>query len=300
MSIVINGTTIPTTEGSLKVGSTNITKVNVIKDGTTTTVWQISSFTSQDFGYTGGIQSFVVPVTGTYKLEVWGASGGDVTNLIAGGAGGYAYGNVNLTAGTTIYVCVGGRGNDCSTRGSRDESTPTYYSGGYNGGGMSKTVHYLNSSGGGCTHIGAFNNTLKDHGSTSGLFIVAGGGGGSSYNSSSAYGHGGGGGGLSGSQGDNIGDYIVGDYFSYGLGGSQTEGGYSTSYENPKLYQGIFGSGCLLINNSAGGGGGLYGGGAGCGWSGAGGGSGYIGGVSSGSMQNGVRTGNGYARITLL
>lgn len=48
-----------------------------------------------------------------------------------------------------------------------------------------------------------------------------------------------------------------------------------------------------------GGGGGWYGGGGGLGSQGSGGGgSGYIGGVSNGSMQNGVREGNGYAKIT--
>ena len=48
-------------------------------------------------------------------------------------------------------------------------------------------------------------------------------------------------------------------------------------------------------------GGGYYGGASGyChGYSGAGG-SGYIGGVTGGSMSNGQRTGNGYARITLV
>ena len=36
------------------------------------------------------------------------------------------------------------------------------------------------------------------------------------------------------------------------------------------------------------------------GGTGGGGGSGYIGGVTGGSMQNGVRSGNGYARITVI
>ena len=39
MSIIVNGTTIPNSLGSIKVNNTNVTKVNVVKDGVTTTVW---------------------------------------------------------------------------------------------------------------------------------------------------------------------------------------------------------------------------------------------------------------------
>ena len=31
---------------------------------------------SQNFSYTGGMQSFAAPQKGVYKLEVWGAAGG--------------------------------------------------------------------------------------------------------------------------------------------------------------------------------------------------------------------------------
>ena len=44
-------------------------------------------FESQEFGYTGGVQTFTVPYTGVYKLEVWGAQGGSVSGY-AGGKGG--------------------------------------------------------------------------------------------------------------------------------------------------------------------------------------------------------------------
>ena len=37
-----------------------------------------------DFDYTGGEQTFIAPVSGTYKLETWGAQGGDYFNLFAG------------------------------------------------------------------------------------------------------------------------------------------------------------------------------------------------------------------------
>ena len=73
----------------------------------------------QNFAYTGGQQTFNVPVTGTYKLEVWGAQGG--TNTKTGGKGGYSVGTISLTSNTNIYVYVGGQ--------------PSSYTGGYNGGG---------------------------------------------------------------------------------------------------------------------------------------------------------------------
>lgn len=62
------------------------------------------------FNYMGMIETFVVPVTGTYTLEVWGAQGGKSGHGQRGGYGGYAKGNITLTAGETLYVVVGGEG----------------------------------------------------------------------------------------------------------------------------------------------------------------------------------------------
>ena len=39
---------------------------------------------SKNFDYTGGIQTFSIPTTGTYKLEVWGAQGGDCYRDVGG------------------------------------------------------------------------------------------------------------------------------------------------------------------------------------------------------------------------
>lgn len=66
------------------------------------------------------------------------------------------------------------------------------------------------------------------------------------------------------------------------------------------LTDGTLGQGGSMTSTTytlAGGGGGYYGGGGGLS---AGGGSGYIGGVISGSMSNGIRTGNGMAVITII
>lgn len=63
-----------------------------------------------NFDYTGSYQTFVVPETGRYKLEVWGAQGGNHSANAHGGYGGYSYGTINLNKGTTIYIYVGSQG----------------------------------------------------------------------------------------------------------------------------------------------------------------------------------------------
>ena len=65
-----------------------------------------------NFDYTGQIQTFTAPKTGIYSLETWGAQGGDATddtNTARGGYGAYAYGEVLLQQGETIYINVGGQ-----------------------------------------------------------------------------------------------------------------------------------------------------------------------------------------------
>ena len=249
---------------------------------------QDCTFTSKEFNYTGGVQSWQVPTGcgGTYKLEVYGAEGG---NALTGsdrytsttGKGGYATGTVSLSAGTTLYVVVGGKGATANEN--------NFSAGGYNGGGQGS---WYNGGGGGATHIGKSNAVLKS--TTSGnLYIVAGGGGGAgSSHMSTNDNPGGHGGGTSG------GNAVQSGSATYGYGGSQSAGG--TSSWN---FNGAYGQGGDVTDRwGGGGGGGGYYGGAGTGnvngGVGGAGGSGYTGGVSSGSMSNGQRSGNGYAKIT--
>ena len=250
------------------------------------------SFTSQDFTNVG-VNAWTVPTgcSGTYKLEVWGAQGGNASGQHkagSGGFGGYSTGNVTLEAGTTLYVVVGGQGTSAY-----DLST-----GGYNGGGSgygddSGNDQWKAGSGGGATHIGTFNSTLAAHGNTSGLFIVAGGGGGGGalyYDLGNTNQNGGSGGGVSGLNG-------LGGYGPIATGGTQSSGGTGNN-------SGRFGQGGSVTSQAGGGGGGgYYGGGSGRnyngGLSGAGG-SGYVGGVLNGSMTTGVQAGNGKAKITLV
>jgi hypothetical protein len=236
----------------------------------------------REYSYTGNIQSFTAPVTGTYKLEVWGAQGGN-----GGGYGGYSYGEIKIDQGITLYICIGGY-----------EVFKTFKSvfnayNTYNGGGIG------DAAGGGATHISTTNRgELKNYASNQNeVIIVAGGGGGLEW-----AGKGGDGGGQTGSNGSSTGAVSA-------TGGSQISGGTSTEYPNgtATIANGSFGQGGYgydsNIDYGAGGGGGWYGGG-GTSYAGAGGGgSGHIGSaLISGTtgMQNGVRSGDGYARITFV
>ncbi|MBQ2575432.1 MAG: hypothetical protein II575_14570, partial [Bacteroidales bacterium] len=247
-----------------------------------------------NFGYTGGIQSVVVPAEATVaKLQVWGAQGGrGMANgsLDAyGGKGGYSYVDVNVSPGQTLYVVVGGKGADGSYQSNS--------SGGYNGGGSGTWDNGDDESsggGGGATHIALSAGLLSSlAGNRSSVLVVAGGGGGGSYTQNGGYG-----GGTSGGQGANSG----------GAGGTQ----------NPSTYfgQGQNGSGKGNSNGVAGGGGGWDGGrtntDTNADKNSGGGGSGYITeNKIEGNTQNGGSAfpapggstetgheGNGYARIT--
>ena len=124
------------------------------------------------------------------------------------------------------------------------------------------------------------------------------GGQGSSGIDYAAYGGWNGGGGITNSINYNS------NYKCGATGGGATEVGTSSNYNSSWVakYDGGLGYGTSCTGGHQNhatalpGGGGYYGGG--CGQYGGGGGSGYIGGISGGSMQNGARSGNGYAVIT--
>lgn len=237
-----------------------------------------------DLAYTGGVQNFTVPCDGTYKLEVWGAQGGNGGG-IAGGNGGYSVGTTSILSKNILYVVVGGAG----------ATTSAVSAGGYNGGGVGFYDNRPVGGGGGATHIAKVTGTLASLGYassvTSGnLLIAAGGGGGGAYYSGTAFGYGGTGGGLNGGG-------TTGADCNIANGASQTSGG-SGGY-----YAGSFGQGANSSSSAygGGGGGGLFGGGNGFHHRGGGGGSGYLSSsLTSTSTSNGARGGNGLARITLV
>lgn len=232
------------------------------------------------FNYTGSVQQWVVP-GGVCKvlIETWGAQGGDPSTGRAG-QGGYAKGELTVTAGQTLSVYVGGQG--------------TTTAGGWNGGGGpgSGTTEFGGGGGGSDVRYGG---TTLNH-----RVIVAGGGGGAgSTCPSAATTFGGHGGGLTG--GAPSGSCNSGDQPTPGTpSAGGLPGGYSCNFV---CTAGTFGQGgqaggscgCGAVG---GGGGGWYGGGGACHCKAAAGGSSYIGGVTNGSTTVGGRAGHGMVRFT--
>lgn len=255
----------------------------------------------------GSVETFTAPVTGNYKLEVWGAGAGQNPT---GNKGGYAYGSISRSANTKLYICVGGFGSAGPTY--AENIGITNYSDAvraYNGGGgvnASGGVLYSANPGGGATHIATNNRgVLKNYKSyQSEVLLVAGGSGATEWS-----GTGGTGGGTTGGNGTET-TLPNGDRSPYyGTGGTQSGGGASrnghTGSTTVSMTVADFGQGGIAWDSNndhgAGGGGGWYGGG-GTAYAGAGGGgSGHIGSgfiSNSTGMQNGVKTGHGQARIT--
>jgi hypothetical protein len=256
-----------------------------------TFIYKLSKVISQSFSYTGSVQLYTIPYSGTYKLEVWGAQGGAGSES-PGAYGGYAYGNIRKNQGDIIYVCIGGKGND--------HSSYTGGLGGYNGGGSGGNSSYSvgGGGGGGATHVATTNRGILYNYSSfrSEVIIVAGGGGGR------AWGSGGTGGGLSGGKSGGWNDGTGNTSSGNSYGGTQS-GGYAFGLGQNGRSSTVSVSANDVGNG--GGGGGWYGGYSyqgteACSNDSGGGGSGYIGGVTDGSMSNGVRSGNGYARITFV
>ena len=266
--------------------------------------WSLINYT-KDFNYTGNEQTLVMPYTGYYKLEVWGAqggggevvSGGGYTKTAGrGGYGAYAVGLSRITKNSNLYINVGGQGKMCKLTGGACPG-----SGGYNGGGYAWSDTSANggqevSGGGGATHIATSSGLLANlsGNKTAVLITGAGGGGGGevSRDSPVAQGIGGDGGGAFGVHGfDNtpIGTWNTGRGGAYcGLGASQTAGngnghGSNSSSINYNVGLGYFGHGGeyspkIECCGNSGGGAGWYGGGASLrGHGGGGGGSSYIG-----------------------
>ena len=214
----------------------NTTIVDAIKDELNS-----ASKSRWTFTYSGTPEAFTVPETGTYQLEVWGASGGSLGGTA--GNGGYATAKLTLTYNSTIYVVVGSAGNS--------------YNGGYNGGGNGGESTGVEGSqsgagGGGATHIATATGTLETlRTQQSSILIVAGGGGGTGVE-----GIGGVGGGTTGGNGyDTYND----DYNDFcGAGGTQSAAGCTNS---TTVGCGTFGRGGDMSLYSGG-----YGGGGGGRW----------------------------------
>lgn len=261
------------------------------------------------FSYTGGEQTYTVNLPGYYKIEAWGAQGGNSTY---GGKGGYSSGTIKLNKGENLYIYVGGMGPSNAT---------TTNIGGYNGGGYSGNNSGSNSyGGGGATDIRLWGGAWNDStGLNSRIMVAAGGAGTSAVLTTKA----GDGGGLIGGNGTSSNSsFNSSTYLPIGSGQSAAGFAYQTTTR-----AGSFGY-AYQSNTSGwggGGGGGYYGGGNGHGTTGAGG-SSFISGYAgvnaitsstdrthiantlhysnkyfmNGKMESGVNEGNGKAKITYL
>ena len=151
------------------------------------------------FNFTGSYATWGVPLDVTQiSFSLTGASGGNSYGAytVYGGLGATITGNLSVTSGQTLYIFVGGYG---------DDSNATAL-GGFNGGGAGSIG--TGSGGGGATDIRLGNSDMAYR------VAVAGGGGGAS----SQLGYGGGGG--------NVGPFNA----SLGIGSNSSKGGGGGGY----------------------------------------------------------------------
>ena len=179
--------------------------------------------TVTNFSYTGAEQAYIVPASGYYKIELWGASGGN--NNGTAGKGAYTSGEIYLNKNEILYFYVG--------------QNPTYQSGScyndnpnnsFNGNTTGSCV-----GGGGATDVRLVSGVWYNFNSLKTRIMVSAGGGGAFYAGTGGYG-----GALTGGAGIGISSSST---TTAGLGGNQI----ATS----------FGVG---IKDTSNGGGGYYGG----------------------------------------
>lgn len=220
-----------------------------------------------EFKYTGNYQEYTAPGDGTYRIELWGASGGNVGTYL-GGKGAYTSGYIALKKGQVLYVYVGGKGTNSDN-------------GGYNGGQALRTGQStFGASGGGATDVRLIGGSWDSFDGLKSRIMVAAGGGGANYRNVTSdsdqmlygSGNGGAGGGIVGYPGEGVsyrdttGAYASHGTYSYGTGGTQTSGGGKQGIDSltgaKKTYVITGGFGKALSSSTvlaqSGGGGGWY------------------------------------------
>ena len=259
-----------------------------------------------------GIQIWTVPIDGTYKIEVFGGSGGTSSSGAWGapGKGAKVEGEIILTMGSKLFISIGHEGYQSATinpfggggTGNPKPNDPPDYGNGFTGGGMSFVARTDS----------AFDIA---HNSDDILFVAGGGGGAAGSNNTPTWSQYAANGGNSGTSdtayengadgGDSLGP---GPSRPGGKGGTQTTGGLGGGDGDGGTW-GTGGNASPVDGDGiqgGGGGGGYYGGGGGSyNGGGGGGGSSFI--SSSSSITNasgGTRTdignGNGKVYIKLL
>jgi uncharacterized repeat protein (TIGR01451 family) len=253
------------------------------------------------FAYTGDRQEWVVPAGVTSAVfDLDGAAGGSVaagfTPGGAGGLGGHVHSTLAVTPGATLYLRVGGQGEDGGPNSDGAE-------GGFNGGGTISCgvgcVLTMGAGGGGASDVRSSVDGLGNR------LLVAGGGGGAGFGSSAPSEPGDGG--DSATAAPTLSSDVETPTTTLSGGGPGTldgPGAAGVRLAGLVSIHGSPGDGAVGGGSSGGGpygagGGGLYGGGAGAGgqivYTGGGGGSNLVGG---GTATNGVREGDGLIRIT--
>jgi hypothetical protein len=218
---------------------------------------------TQTFIYTGGEQTFTVPggVTSIQVVAI-GGRGGEAAAGVLGGTAGRVSGDLSVTPGQTLYVEVGGIGQDVTGS--------TVGAGGFNGGGSGGAG---GAGGGGASDIRTSPRSAGLAPDTRLIIGPGGGGGAGSGNESGGTGGNAGNAGEPDQGGSNFGG--GGGVSNAGGGGGEGCGGNGTAGQLG--VGGIGGNGELGLNSGGGGGGGYYGGGGGgggCTYGGGGGGGG--------------------------
>ena len=192
------------------------------------------------FEYQALAQEFLVPYNGTYKIELWGASGANKKDSNDGGKGAYTSGEIKLVKNTKFYIYTGEKGINWSS----NKTFGTYSFNGASGGSYACNGVY-NHYGGGATDIRLIGeNWDSDISLNSRIMVAAGGGAGGSLNS-----HGGAGGGITG-----YGDFCT-------TGATQTEGGGPSKGFFDKAGSPVYTGNICNGNDRYGGGSGYYRGG---------------------------------------
>ncbi|WP_081618598.1 fimbrillin family protein [Segatella paludivivens] len=188
-----------------------------------------------NYNYTGAVQTFTAPYTGTYKIECWGAKGGD--DPCNGGAvygkGAYTSGYIKFTSEKQLFIYVGGVGNSIYKQ---------INYGGWNGGGTSTSNANISfpSGGGGATDIRLIMHSGSDGwsgiSSLRSRIMVASGGGGCFTDGAGTIAHGANGGGSQGYAPYNTVNSQYTESMYDGTGTTQTSCGSCPAYNDPNWF----------------------------------------------------------------
>ena len=170
-----------------------------------------------------GIQSWTVPATATYTIEVWGAEGGGPPTAYSThipGKGARMKADFSLTQGDVLKILVGQKGGIGSHDGSGGGGTFVALS--------NNTALIVAGGGGGASYGGSNHDGMDAVTTTSGTAGRNGGTGGTNGNGGSIAGYAGAGGGFTGNGGTGWGGYSNGG-LSFVNGGEGGGGVYTLS-----------------------------------------------------------------------